>query len=92
MVEKWYHLIFLQLPNTLSNYFFPLEIMKQPDLQQKKNVLGTLEAVCLPQLQRKSIGGPGFQNTEEICITFDFSEKSIGVQALTQTEENIFPY
>lgn len=38
-------------------------------------------------VQRKSIGGPGFRNNEEIYLS------SLKNQlALTQTEENRFPY
>jgi len=77
-------------PTPPERIFFTLEIMKQPDLQQGKNVLETPKAACLPQLQRKSISGPGFQNAEEIYATFDFSEKSVGLQALIHTQKKIY--
>lgn len=48
-----------------------------------------MKAACLPQLQRKSIIGPGFDDAEEIHIAFHSSEKSISLQSLTHSEENI---
>lgn len=35
-------------------FFFPLEIMNQPHLQQKKNVLGTLKAAYLATVAKKT--------------------------------------